>query len=127
MHKRCTVKSVAVVTVGLSVASIFAAVACASTEPVPDMIEAQETTEDKKPSTTIPETPDKKEEPEPDAGPPTKTCVSSCASDSQCANSCPTPMSGQSCCDVATNTCYTSATSTCPKPEPDAGPLPPTY
>jgi hypothetical protein len=43
-------------------------------------------------------------------------CVPSCTTDDQCANSCAPPTSGSSCCDTATNTCFTASTATCPAP-----------
>jgi hypothetical protein len=58
--------------------------------------------------------------------PPEKTCVTSCKTDSDCANSCPPLAGGVQCCDLKTSTCWGSKTSTCPKPADtsDAGDTP---
>ncbi len=51
----------------------------------------------------------------------TKVCAQTCQADDDCANSCPALSTGASCCDLATNTCYT-AQAVCPVPDPtDAG------
>ncbi len=51
----------------------------------------------------------------------TKVCVQTCQADDECANSCPALSTGASCCDLATNTCYT-AQAVCPVPDPtDSG------
>jgi hypothetical protein len=51
-------------------------------------------------------------------GPP-QVCVSSCTTNAQCQNSCPEAASGISCCDLATNSCFTSQTMQCPAPPAD--------
>jgi hypothetical protein len=58
--------------------------------------------------------------------PPAKTCVPSCKTDSECTNSCPALAGGVQCCDLKTNTCWGSKTSSCPKPADtsDAGDAP---
>ncbi|NOU27423.1 MAG: hypothetical protein HOO96_05890 [Polyangiaceae bacterium] len=64
----------------------------------------------------------------PDTG-TTKACVPTCKTDSDCANSCPSVTSGSNCCDVGTNVCFRSASSSCPVPTtpPDASTPPPSY
>lgn len=112
-------RSASFVTVGLSLGALVVAVACASTEEVPATPDP-EPTETQEPPTTIPATTTPEEEEPP---PPAKTCVAKCTTDSECQSSCPTPSSGLSCCDVATGTCYTNGSGTCPVP--DDGGTPP--
>jgi hypothetical protein len=62
--------------------------------------------------------------------PPEKKCAPSCATDSDCTNSCPALAGGVQCCDTKTKTCWGSKTSSCPAPptdQPDAGDPPPAY
>jgi hypothetical protein len=61
--------------------------------------------------------------------PPEKKCAPSCATDSDCTNSCPALAGGVQCCDTKTKTCWGSKTSSCPKPADtaDAGDPPPAY
>lgn len=55
--------------------------------------------------------------PEADAAPPpAKKCAPSCATDDDCANSCPTPTTGRACCDVASGMCFSHNQATCPAP-----------
>lgn len=51
----------------------------------------------------------------PDSGPP-QQCVPSCASDTDCQNSCPQVPNGLNCCDTSTGICYQYADTTCPAP-----------
>lgn len=53
-------------------------------------------------------------------------CVPKCATDADCQGSCPTPKSGTTCCDTATNVCYVSNSATCPVAN-DGGMPPPMY
>ena len=48
-------------------------------------------------------------------------CVSQCATDDDCANSCPQVPNGVNCCDTSTGICYAFNSSTCPAPVQDAG------
>jgi hypothetical protein len=59
--------------------------------------------------------------------PPEPKCVSSCASDVECANSCPALAGGVQCCDLTTRICFGSKTSSCPKPDDPGDPPPPSY
>ena len=60
--------------------------------------------------------------------PADKKCAPTCATDSDCTNSCPALAGGVQCCDLKTKTCWGSKTSACPAPaDPDAGTPPPAY
>ena len=50
-----------------------------------------------------------------------RMCVPSCTTNAQCGSSCPLVTGSASCCDLMSNTCYTSTTSVCPVPGEDAG------
>jgi len=122
VHNRRIVRGATPLTVVLSVSATLVAVACASSEELAPIPEAQDQPDDQ-PTAKLP--PPTSSDNRPDAAPPpAKQCVAKCVSDSHCANSCPTPSSGVSCCDVVTGTCYTNATNTCPKSEDDAGMTP---
>lgn len=59
---------------------------------------------------------------------PDKKCAPTCATDSDCTNSCPALAGGVQCCDLKTKTCWGSKTSACPAAtDPDAGTPPPAY
>lgn len=55
-----------------------------------------------------------------------KTCVTTCATDSDCANSCPATQGATACCDGATKTCFNSQDAVCPVTDGDSG-APPAY
>ena len=48
-------------------------------------------------------------------------CVTSCASDTDCQNSCPLVPNGVNCCDLSTGICYAWNDTSCPAPVEDAG------
>jgi hypothetical protein len=48
-------------------------------------------------------------------------CVSQCATDDDCANSCPQVPNGVNCCDTSTGICYAYSSTVCPAPVGDAG------
>jgi len=48
------------------------------------------------------------------------TCVSSCTGDTDCQNSCTVPAMAIACCDLTTNTCYTTNNNVCAS-APDGG------
>ena len=45
-----------------------------------------------------------------------KVCAPSCATDSDCQNSCPATSQGTACCDTLTSTCFPTTASICPMP-----------
>ena len=53
-----------------------------------------------------------------------KTCASTCTSDVQCQQSCPTTSGAMSCCDRSTGTCYLRTGSMCPSFQGDGGFIP---
>lgn len=125
MHNRRIVRRATPLTVVLSVSAILIAAACASSEEAPVIPEAQQTP-DEQPTSKLP--PPTNADNRPDAtAPPGKQCVATCVSDSHCANSCPVPSTGVSCCDVVTGTCYTNAANSCPKTEDDDAGMTPAY
>ncbi len=123
MHNRRVVRGATPTIIVLSVSAIVSAVACASSEEVPANPETQQETQE--PTAKLPPPTSGSDAAPPPPAP--KQCVASCKSDSECANSCPVPATGASCCDVATRTCFTNATNTCPKPPEDDAGTPPAY
>jgi len=105
-----------------AVTAILVAAACANSADVPTTTDEPEATEPP-PSSKVPPAP------APTTKPDDKKCAPSCKTDSDCTNSCPALAGGVQCCDTATNTCWGSKTSACPKPaDPaDAGEPPPAY
>jgi len=94
--------------------------ACATSAEVPD--ENKQTADQTAPAETKLPPPSQT-----DAAPAEKKCAPSCASDSDCAATCPASGGATPCCDLATKTCYNSASATCPKPVVDSGTPPPAY
>lgn len=48
------------------------------------------------------------------------SCVTHCATDLDCENSCPAVANARECCDTSTGVCYASATPACPQAPADA-------
>lgn len=49
--------------------------------------------------------------------PPEKQCVSTCSTDADCQNSCPSVANGIQCCDQNTKKCFATSQAQCPAPE----------
>ena len=98
---------------------VAALAACANSAEVP--------AEDTSPALPAPAPETKLPAATPPAPPPEKKCVQTCATDADCANSCPALAGGSQCCDAKSKVCWGSKTAACPKPaDPPADP-PPAY
>lgn len=106
-----------------AVTALLVATACAGGSEVT----ATEAPADTTKKSTEPTLPSPSDTSTPATSAPEKKCVSTCATDADCGNSCPSVPNGVQCCDTQTKTCWTSKTSTCPSPTNTSDDPPPAY